>query len=45
MGVGGDTGGIAHDPPPLNGRDASQIAAEVIAHLAGLVGANPTVTL
>ena len=27
------------------GRDASQIADEVIAHLAGLVGANVTVTL
>ena len=27
------------------GRDASQIANEVIAHLAGLVGANVTVTL
>ena len=58
MGVGGDTGGIAHDPPPLKrfhgtvtlnptrvGRDASQIADEVIAHLAALVGANLTVTL
>ena len=27
------------------GRDASQIADEVIAHLAGLVGANVTVTM
>jgi hypothetical protein len=27
------------------GRDASKIAEEVIAHLAGLVGANVTVTL
>lgn len=27
------------------GRDASRIAGEVVAHLAGLVGANVTVTL
>ena len=27
------------------GRDASRIAEEVVAHLAGLVGANVTVTL
>ena len=58
VGVAGDTGGIAHDPPPLKrfhgtvtlnptrvGRDVSRIADEVIAHLAGLVGANLTVTL
>lgn len=31
--------------PTRVGRDASQIAEEVIAHLAGLVGANVTVTL
>ena len=31
--------------PTRVGRDASQIADEVIAHLAGLVGANVSVTL
>ncbi|MFZ2520576.1 MAG: hypothetical protein WA089_17890, partial [Anaerolineae bacterium] len=37
-------GAVALDPQRV-GRDASRIADEVIAHLAGLVGAGVTVTL
>jgi len=37
-------GGIELDPTRV-GRDAGRIAEEVIAHLAGLVGADVTVTL
>jgi hypothetical protein len=37
-------GSIALDPTRL-GRDASRVADEVVSHLAGLVGANVSVTL
>ena len=41
---GAFTGAVSLDATRV-GRDASQIADEVIAHLAGLVGAKVTVTL